>query len=53
MKQTKIVDPIRLSVAYCTRILQKKLMLKNLRYPQKSIFTATGGPTDGPLVVLG
>jgi len=28
-------------------------MLKNQRYPQKSMFTATGGPTDMPLVVLG
>jgi len=28
-------------------------MLKNRRYPQKSVFTATGGPTDMPLVVLG
>jgi len=28
-------------------------MLKNRRYPQKSMFTATGGPTDLPLVVLG
>jgi hypothetical protein len=45
--------PERLSVAYCTHIIQTKLMLKNWRYPQKSMFTATGGPTDMPLVVLG
>jgi len=30
-----------------------KLTLKNWRYPQKSMFTATGGPTDIPLVVVG
>jgi len=30
-----------------------KIMLKNRRYPQISTFTATGGPTDLPLVVLG
>jgi len=28
-------------------------MLKNGRYPQKLMFTATGGPTDMPLVLLG
>jgi len=28
-------------------------MLKNWRYPQNLMFTATGGPTDVPLVVLG
>jgi len=28
-------------------------MLKNHRYPQKSMFTAIGGPTDVFLVVLG
>jgi len=27
-------------------------MLKIQRYPQNSIFTATEGPTDMPLVVL-
>jgi len=43
----------RLSVAYCTHIIQTKLMLENQRYPQKSMFTATGGPTDMSLVVLG
>jgi len=31
-------------VAYCTHTIQTKLMLKNRRYPQKSMFTATGGP---------
>jgi len=41
-----------LSVAYCTHIIQTKLMLKNRRYPQNSRFTATEGPTDMPLVVL-
>jgi len=45
--------PKRLSVAYCTHIIQTKLMLKNRRYPQKSMFSATGVPTDVPLVVLG
>jgi len=45
--------PARLSVAYCTHIIQTKVMLKNWRYPQKSMFTAIGGPTDMPLVVLG
>jgi len=28
-------------------------MLKNQRYPQNLMFTATEGPTDMPLVVLG
>jgi len=28
-------------------------MLKNRRYPKKSMFTAIGGPTDMPLVMLG
>jgi len=46
-------QPARLSVAYCTLIIQTKLMLKNQRYPQKSTFTVTGVPTDMPLVVLG
>jgi hypothetical protein len=45
--------PGRLSVAYCTQILQTKLTLKNQRYPKKTMFTASGGPTDMPLVVLG
>jgi len=27
-------------------------MLKNWGYPQKSMFQATGGPTDVPLIVL-
>jgi hypothetical protein len=52
MKRTLSVDE-RLSVAYCTHILQKKLMHKNQIYPQKSMFIATGDPTDVPLVVLG
>jgi len=30
-----------------------KLMLKNERQPQNSMFTATEGPTDMPYVVLG
>ena len=33
--------PERFSVAYCTHRVQTKLMLKNQRYPQKSMFTAT------------
>ena len=45
--------PERFSVAYCTHIVQTKQMLKNQRYPQKSLFTATGGSTDVPFVVLG
>ena len=45
--------PESLSVAYCTHIIQTKVMFKNLRYPQISMFTATGGLTDQPLVVLG
>jgi len=40
-------------VAYCTHIVQRKLTLKNRSYPEKSMFTATEGPTDLPLVVLG
>jgi hypothetical protein len=31
-----------LSVAYCTHVIQTKVMLKNQRYPQISMFTATG-----------
>ena len=45
--------PERLSVAYCTHIIETKLMLKNWRYTQISMFTATVWPTDMPLVVLG
>jgi len=30
-----------------------KTNAKNQRYPQILMFTATGGPTDLPLVVLG
>ena len=45
--------PKRLSVAYCTHIIQTKLTLKNRRYPQKSMCLATGVPTGVPLVVLG
>jgi len=45
--------PPRLTVAYCTHIIQTKVMLKNRRYQQKSMFTAIGEPTDMPLVVLG
>jgi len=44
--------PERLSLANCTHIIQTKLMLKNRRYPQKSMFTDTGGPIDMPHVVL-
>ena len=39
-------------MAYCIHIVQTKLMFKNSRYPQKSIFAAAGGPTDVPLEVL-
>jgi len=49
MKRTPVVDQ---KVAYCTHIIQTKLMLKNRRQPQNSMFTATEGPTDMPLVVL-
>jgi hypothetical protein len=37
--------PERLSVVYCTHLVQTKLMLKNRRYPQISMFTAKGRPT--------
>jgi hypothetical protein len=40
------------SVAYCTHIVQRKLMLKNHSYPQTLTFTAAEGPRDLPLVVL-
>ena len=52
-KANTLCWPERLSVAYCTHIIQTKLMLKNRRYPQKSMFIATGRHTDVPLVVLG
>ena len=45
--------PERFSVVYCMHIVQTHLMHKNHRYPQKSMFTATDGPTDMPFVVLG
>jgi hypothetical protein len=45
--------PGRLLVAYCTHIIQTKRILKNRRYPDKSMCTATGGSTDLPLVMLG
>ena len=45
--------PERLSVVYCTHIIQTKVMIKNRRYPQISMSTATDGPTGMPLVVLG
>jgi hypothetical protein len=38
-------------VAYCTHIVQAKLMLKNWRYPQKSYVYSYRKPTDVPLVV--
>jgi hypothetical protein len=31
--------PERLSLAYCTHIIQTKIMHKNRRYPQKSMFS--------------
>jgi hypothetical protein len=51
----KTLCPHTLSVSYCIRILQTKLMLKNqrLKKKKKTMFTASGGPTDVPLVVLG
>jgi hypothetical protein len=45
--------PERFSVMYYTHRFQTKLMLKNQKYAQKSMFTATVGPTDVPVVVLG
>jgi len=45
--------PERFSVAYCTHVVQTKLMLKNGRYSQKLMFTATGVSRDVPLVVMG
>jgi len=53
MNRTLVVVQKRLSVAYCTHIIQTKLTLKNRRYPQKSMFSVTGMPTCVPLVVLG
>jgi hypothetical protein len=47
--EAKILSwPERLSVAYCTHIIQTKVILKNWRYPQISVFTAAGGLTDLP-----
>jgi hypothetical protein len=46
-------SPEILSVAYCTHIIQTKVTLKNRKYPQNLMFTATEGPIDTPLVVLG
>jgi len=40
-------------VAYCTHIIETKLMLKIGEIHKKSMFTAPGGPTDMPLLVLG
>jgi hypothetical protein len=37
--------PASLSLAYCTHTIQTKVMLKNRRYPQKSMFTIVGGST--------
>jgi len=34
-------------------MIQTILMVKDRRYPQNSMFTATEGPTNMPLVVLG
>jgi hypothetical protein len=45
--------PERLSVDYCTHIIQTKLMFKSQRYPKNLKFTGTEGPTDMPLVGLG
>jgi len=39
-------------VAYSIRVIQTKLMLKNRRYSQNSMFTATEGLSDMLLVVL-
>ena len=41
--------PERLSVAYCTHIIQTKIILKNQRFPQILTFTATEGPPHVPL----
>jgi len=36
--------PERLSVAYCTHIIQTKLMLKNRRHPQNLCLQLQEGP---------
>jgi len=53
MKQTLTVDQNGYQWHTVLHTVQKKLMLKNRRYPQKSMFTATEGPIYLPLVVLG
>jgi hypothetical protein len=45
--------PERSSVAYCTHVIQTKVMIKNRRYPWILTSTATDGAIDVPLVVLG
>jgi len=44
--------PGRFPVVYCTHTVQTKLTLKNWRFPQKSMFIATGGPIDVRFAVL-
>jgi hypothetical protein len=51
MKGTQFVNEKVVS-DYCTHILQTKLMHKNLRHRQQSMFTATGEPIDVSRVVL-
>jgi len=48
--EAKILSLPERSLVYCTYI---NVTFKNQRYSQVSMFTATGGPTDVPLVVLG
>jgi len=47
MKRTLVVDQ-----KGCQWRTVPKNSHKNQRYPQKSMFTVTRGPTDMPLVVL-
>jgi hypothetical protein len=43
--------PERLSVAYCSHIIQTTLILKIEDNHKKTMFTATGGPKDVPCVL--
>jgi len=53
MKRILVVDQKGYQWRTVPNIIRPKLMLKNLIYPQYSMFTAAEVPTDMPLVVLG
>jgi len=53
MKQKLFIDQKGCQWRTIPHIIQTKVMLKNQRYPQISMFTATGGLTDLSLIVLG